>query len=252
MKRILALVMTLCLLLSAGAVAAEGADKVYALTMGVHKYAGNNTVTDASGVASVTYYRHKDGSTGSANRIYDVESGERFTLTTAVREGQEEFFSFLCWLDEYGRVIGNEPTLEVTVEQSTAAFATYVENASRHLLTYKIVGEGSVSVSSDHQVFSGDGCASLLHGASAEIHFTPAKNYSTYYLKVDGQKIPFLPNALDRLGSAVRSGKIKSVFNALLNIVKFYIGREAIYTISSVEDDCTFEVGFMKTPFAYR
>ncbi len=252
MKRVLALVMTLCLAFTTVSFAARGADKYYALTMGVHKYAGNNTVVDASGIASVTYYRHKDGSTGSANHIYDIAEGEQFTLTTEIRQEQKEFFTFLCWLDEYGTVIGKEPTLEITVDRSRAAFATYVENASRHLLTYKIVGEGSVSVSSDHQVFSGYGCVSLLHGASAEIHFAPGKGGSAYYIKVDGEKVAFLPNALEQLGAAVKGGKIKAVFQALLNIVKFYIGKEAVYTIKRVEHDCTFEVGFMRSPLAYR
>ncbi len=248
MKRVLALAATLCLLVCMGAVAVHGADKVYALTMGVHKYSADSTVSDGSGVASVTYKRHKDGSTGSTNRIYDVERGETFTLTTAVKEGQETFFTFIGWLDENGSVIGTETTLELTIDSSKAAFAAYVENADRHVLTYTVVGEGKVAVSSDHPVFQGDGCVSLLHGASAEIRFTPAENHSTYYLKVDGRRVSFLRNAFGALAAAVKDGQVKDAFSALVNIVRFFIGGEAVYTIPVVEADCTFEVGFMK-PF---
>ena len=85
MKRVLALVMTLCLAFTTVSFAARGADKYYALTMGVHKYAGNNTVVDASGIASVTYYRHKDGSTGSANHIYATGRERRLRRTSRTR-----------------------------------------------------------------------------------------------------------------------------------------------------------------------
>lgn len=251
MKRILALAVALCLLCCTCAVAVSGADKVYALTMGVHRYAANNTVTDGSGVASVTYFRHKDGTSGSANHIYNVESGERFTLTTAVKEGQENNFSFLCWLDMDGVVIGRETTLELTIDSSKAAFAVYVENADRHLLTYKVVGEGKVSVFSDLPVFQGDDCVSLLHGARAEIHFTPAKAYTAYYLKVNGQKVSFFANAFDAFDSALKARAFRDAFGALLNMAKFVIGLEAVYTISPIEADVTFEVGFMKSALAY-
>ena len=251
MKKLLALVMTLCLLACIGSVAASGADKVYALTMGVHKYSVNNTVSDGSSVASVTYVRHKDGSTGSANRIYDIEQGETFTLTTAVKAGQEDFYTFVCWIDENGSIIGDEPTLELTIERSGAAFATYAENANRHVLTYTVVGEGKISVSSDREPMQGEGCVSILHGASAEIRFTPAADYATYYVKVDGKKVSFLANAGGALADAVKAGKIKDAFNALLNIVRFFIGMEAVYTIPVVDHDVTFEVGFMKSAFGY-
>ncbi len=251
MKKVLALVMTLCLLACMGSVAASGAGRVYALTMGVHKYSVNSTPADGGSIATVTYLRHKDGSTGSANRIYDIEAGETFTLTTAVKAGQEDYFTFLCWLDEKGAIIGKEPTLELTIDGSKAAFAAYAENADRHLLTYTVVGSGKVSVSSDRPLMQGDGCVSLLHGASASIRFTPALGYSTYYLKVNGEKVSFLQNAFGTLSAAVKGGKIKDVFNAALNFVRFFIGMEAVYTIPSVEKDTTFEVGFMKSALEY-
>ena len=252
MKRVLSLLMTLCLLVSLGSVAAEGADKVYALTMGVHKYAVNNTVVDASGVASVTYVRHKDGTTGCANRLYDVGYGETFTLTTAVKEGQEDYYTFVCWLDERGVVIGRETTLDLTIDGSKTAFAAYVETADRHLATYKIVGEGSVCVSSDYEVFQGDGCASLLHGARADFRFTPAKGYAAYYVKIDGEKVSFLANAFGTFSAAVKEKRIKDAFNALLNVMRFFIGGQAVYSVPVVDRDMTFEVGFMKSVFAYK
>ncbi len=247
MKRLLALAMTLCLLVCTGSVAVEGADKVYALTMGVRRYSADNAVIDG-GVATVTYTRHKDGSTGSAGRIYDISSGETFTLTTAVREEQKNFYAFVGWLDENGALIGTQTTLEVTMDSSKAAFAVYAENADRHVLTYTVVGEGKVSVSSDHPVETGVGCASILHGASALVAFAPAKGYSAYYVKVDGQKVSFLHNACGTLSDAVKSGRIRDAFNALVNIVRFFLGGEAVYTIPVVQADMTFEVGFIK-PF---
>lgn len=252
MKKFLALVMTLCLLACTGSVAASGAEKVYALTMGVYKYSANSTVSDGSGVATVTYLRRKDGSTGSANRIYDIESGEVFTLTTAVQEGQEAVYTFLCWLDENGAVIGKEPTLELTMDSSKAAFAAYAEIADRHVLTYTVVGDGKVSVSSDRPLMQGDGCVSVLHGARADIRFTPGKDYTAFSLKVDGRKVSFLANAFGTLSAAVKAGKIKDAFNALFNIVNFFIGNEAVYTISSVETDVAVEVSFMKSAFGYK
>ncbi len=251
MKKVLALVMTLCLLACMGSVAAEGAVKVYSLTMGVYKHAANSTVSDGSGVASVTYVRHSNGTTGSANRIYDVAEGETFTLTTAVREGQEDFYSFLCWLDEKGSVIGSEPTLELTMDGSKTAFAAYVEIADRHIVTYTIVGEGSVTVSSDHEVFQGVGCASLLHGASAVIRFSPAADYATAYLKVNGEKVSLLSNAFSALSAAVKERSFKAFLNALLNVVKFFVSRDVVYSIPCVEQDVSLEVGFTKSAFGY-
>ena len=252
MKKVLALLMTLCLLVCVGSIAAEGAVKVYALTMGVRRNAANNTVMDASGIATVTYVRHLNGTTGSADRIYDVMEGETFTLTTAVKEGQEGFYSFLCWIDENGAVIGQETTLELTMDSSKAAFATYVETASRHLVTYKIVGEGSVSVSSDREVIQGVGCASLMHGASAKIRFSPARGYSTYSLKVNGENVSFLSNPIPELYAAVKAGGIKNILGALFRVVKYFLNRETVYSIPCIDQDITIEVGFMKNAFGYK
>lgn len=252
MKRVLTILITLCMLACMGSVAAEGAVKVYALTMGVRRNAVNNTVVDASSIATVTYVRHLNGTTGSADRIYDVMEGETFTLTTAVKEGQEDFYAFLCWIDEKGAVIGQETTLELTMDSSKAAFATYVEAASRHLVTYKIVGEGSVSVSSDREVIQGVGCASLLHGASAKIRFLPARGYSTYYLKVNGEKVSFQSNPIPDFYAAVKAGGIKNILGALLKVVKYFLNRETVYTIPCVDQDITIEVGFMKAALGYK
>ncbi|MBQ7540752.1 MAG: hypothetical protein IJT44_00500 [Clostridia bacterium] len=249
MKKTIAVLLAFCTVFSMLSLAAHAAEKVYALTMGVHRYAANSTVADGSDIAEVTYTRHATGETGSADRIYDVRAGETFTLETAVKAEMADYFMFIAWLDVNGEIIGREPTLELTMDSSKAAFATYAEIADRHVLTYTVVGEGTVSVSSDLKLKDGDGCVSVLHGARASVKFTPAKGYSASYIKVDGDRVSFLQNATAALGDAIRSGKIKSVFNALLNIVKYYIGKEAVYTIASVKSDMTFEVGFTKPYF---
>ena len=249
MKKPLAILLAVCTLVCAFSIGVTAAEKVFALTMGVHQYSVNSTVSDGSDIASVIYTRHKTGAIGSANRIYDIQNGEQFTLTTAVKEGQETYYAFIGWLDADGAVISTEPTLELTMDSSKTAIAAYSEIADRHVLTYSVAGEGSVSVSSDHKLYEGEGCVSILHGASASIKMTPAKNHSIFYLKVNGQKVGFLQNAVSALRDAAQSGNFKNILNALVNVVKFCLGKDAVYTIPSVEADTTFEVGFLKPYF---
>ena len=249
MKKTIAILLTFCIAFSALAFGAYADDKVYALTMGVYKYAANHTVSDGGDIATVTYLRHSTGETGSANHLYDVRAGEVFTLTTAVNADQEAYYAFNCWLDMRGAIISYEPTLEITIDGSTAVFAAYTERADRHLVTCVIHGEGSVSFSSDHRIEQGIECATIMHGASVSIKLTPAKKYCVTGIKVNGEKVSFMKNAFTQVGNAVQTGKIKNVFNALLNIVKFCIGKDVVYTIPSITADTTFEVTFYKSFF---
>ena len=250
MKRLIALILCACMLVCAVCFGAHAEGKTYALTMGVHKYAANHTVTDGSAIAEVTYLRHKDGSQGSANRIYDIEEGEVFTITTAVKAGQEENYAFVAWLDINSVIVSRETTIEVVMDRSQAYFATYVETIDRHVVTCRVAdGEGSIAaVSSDKELYLGDGCASVLHGASVTVRFTPAKNYSVYALTVDGMRVSMAANTLRSFGAALKKADFKGMFNALVNHVKFLIGKDATYTIPEILDDTLVEVRFIK-PF---
>lgn len=249
MKKIIAAILCLCLLMGTCVMGVSAAEKVYSLTMGVHKYSVNNTVSDGAGIASVTYVRQKDGSTGSANRLYDIEKGEKFTVTTALKEGQEAYYAFLGWIDMDGVIISHDYTIEVTMDSSKAVFAVYTECADRYVVSYGYSGTGKVSASSDRVSFPGTDCISVLKGASVTFKFTPAKDCYAVYVKVDGQKVSMLGYSLRSLKTAVTDGKIKDVFSAIINYVKFLLGKEATYTIENVQADCTFEVGFMKPYF---
>ena len=248
MKRIIALLLCACLLTGAGSFGAAAADKVYALTMGVHKYSANHTVVDGSDIAEVRYLRHKDGSEGSANHIYDVEEGEVFTLTTSVKEGQSDKYVFLAWLDINSEIVSEETSIEVVMDRSRAYFATYVEVLDRHVVSYRISdGEGSVSLSSDKELFPGKGCASVLHGASVTVKFTPAKGYSAYALTVDGARVQMLPYTFRTFLSEAKDMDVKGMFRSLLNYIKFLIGKDATYTIPEVLADTLVEVRFIKS-----
>lgn len=252
MKRITAFFLTACLLVCSGLVAVRAADKVYALTMGVRKYDLNNTVSDGASVATVTYKRLLDGSTGSANVLFDIAPGEEFILTSAVAQGQENHYAFLGWFDGDGVLLTREAELSVTMDRSQARFAAYVEIADRHLVTYSCVGEGKISVSSNRELQQGVGCASVLHNSSVTFTFTPAKNYSVYYIKLNDKKVTMLAYTWNALQSAVGKGDFKGVFNVLLNHIKFLLAKETKYTVESVTDDITFEVGFMKPYFEMK
>lgn len=249
MKKIIAMLLAVCLMFGTFVMAASAADKVYALTMGVHKYSANVKPSDAAGIATVTYLRHKDGSTGSVNRIYDIEPGEEFTLTAAVNEGKENDYQFIGWLDAAGELIGEDLSIDITMDSSKEAFATFVEIASRHILTYSMQGEGKISVSSDKVMEQGDGCVSLMHEASATIKFTPAEDYSVYYIKLDGKKVTMISNTIEVISDASSRGDIKGIFNAVVNFVKYLLKKEASFTIFSVTEDIDFEVGFWKKVF---
>ncbi len=253
MKRSASLLLVVCLLLCTCMTGAQAAEnKVYALTMGVHKYAANHTVTDGSSIGKVTYLRHKDGSTGSVNRIYDIEPGEKFTLTTELNPDQKGFYTFVCWLDIDSAIVSSDPVLEVTMDSSKAYFAAYAENASRHLVTYKVTdGEGSVSIASDRGIYTGVGCASVLHGASATVKISPAKEYSAYALVVGGKRVSMLGYTARSLAHAAKSADFKGVFQAILNCVKYLIGLDATYTIPSVTEDILVEISFFK-PYLLR
>ncbi len=252
MKKVLAFV--LCVIFTFGvfgvcANAETATEKVYALTMGVHKYSVNNTVSDGSGVAVVSFKRNSTGEEGSLNKIYDITKGETFTLTTQVKEGLESFYAFVAWVDGDGVVLGKEPTIEITVDASKAVFATYAENASRYNIEYSHVGEGSVSVSSNFPMQQGEGTVSVMSGADATIKFSPAENYSVYFVKVNGEKFNMFKYACDRFVAFIKDGNIKDAFSEIVNFVKILIGKEGTLVIENIAEDYTFEVGFIKPAF---
>lgn len=250
MKRILSLIVTVCLLMCCSMVGAQAAGKMYALTMGVRKYDANSTASDGSSIATVRYTRLSTGASGSVNRIYDILPDEEFDLTSAVAEGQENNYAFIGWFDGDGALLSQEETLHIVMDKSRAVFAAYVEIANRHILTYSCVGEGKISVSSDHVLQQGDGCASILDGANATITFTPAKPYSVCFIKVNGQKVTVLQNTAHMLSAAVQKKDVEGAFKAILNYIKFLLAQETKYTIENITADTTFEVGFMKPFFA--
>lgn len=247
MKRLFAFLLVICLLLC-GTLGVCAADKVYALTMGVHKHSANNTVSDGASVATVRYTRLKTGETGSADKIFDVASGEEFDLTSTPVDGQEDYYTFIGWFDGNGVLISQEATLHVVfTDKSQAFFAGYAEAANRCVFTYLCTsGEGKLSVSSDKPLQQGDQCASVVCGANVTVSFAPAKNYITTYLRVNGRRVSMTANTARMLSLAVKSGKIKDVFNALVNYVKYWIGKEAKFTVENVTCDTTFEVGFIQ------
>lgn len=243
MKRIFAFCMALVLMMSVLAFGASA--KVYALTMGVHKYGANNTVSDGSDIATVTYFRHKDESTGTQNKIYDIEFGEVFTLTTAVKEGKENEYVFCGWLNQDGEIISTSDTITLTFDGSKTAIAVYAESASRYVLTYLVQkGEGSLSVSSNRPLYQGDECVSIFGGADATIKFTPGKGYSVRYIRVNGRDQSFVLNNFDTMESCLLNKDIKGFFNGFLNLIKYLIHQEATFTIRNIEADTLFEIGF--------
>ena len=246
MKRFFAFFLSVCLLFSCGLIGVQAADKVYALTMGVRKYDANSTVSDGSSIAVVQYSRLSDGTSGSVNKIFDIAPGEEFDLSSTLAEGQSEQYAFIGWFDGNGALLSKEKILHLTIDRSKAVFAGYVEIANRHILTYSYVGEGKISVSSNRAMQPGDGCASLLDGASATITFTPAKNYSVFFIKVNGQKVTMLGQTVHMLSAAVQDKNVKGIFITLLNYVKFLLAKETKYTIENITADTTFEVGFIK------
>lgn len=250
MKKMIAVILCLCMLAGACVTGVCAAEKVYSLTMGVHKYSVNNTVSDGADIADVTYVRQKDGSTGSANRLYDIEKDEKFTVTTELKAGQEAYYSFLGWIDMDGVIISHAYTIELTMDESKAVFAVYTECADRFMVSYGCSGVGKVSASSDRVSYAGPDCISVLKGASVTFKFTPSKDYYAVYLKVDGQKVSMLGYSLRALKTAIADGNIKNVFSAIVNYVKFLLGKEASYTIEDVQKDFTFEVGFMRPFFS--
>ena len=111
MKRFISIVLTVSLLVCCGIVGVQ-AGKVYALTMGVRKYSANSTVTDGSSIATVRYTRLSDGTSGVADKIFDVQPGEEFELTTMPAEEQAERYAFIGWFDGNGVLLsegGNDP-----------------------------------------------------------------------------------------------------------------------------------------------
>ena len=249
MKRVWAFVMAACLLLCCGIVGVQAADKVYALTMGVRKYNANNTSTDGSAIAVVRYTRLSDGTSGTVNKLFDIQPGEEFVLTSAPAEGQAAYYAFVGWFDGDGAQISKEETLRIVMDGSKAVFAGYAETADRYVLMYTCVGEGKLSVSSDRFLQQGDGCVSVMSGASATVTITPAKNYSVYFIKVNGEKVTMFANTAQVLSAAAQRRDVKGVFRALVNYVKFLLAKETKYTIATITGDTTFEVGFMKPYF---
>ena len=248
MKRTAALLLTMCVLLCTCMIgAAADGNKVYALTMGVHKYAANHTVRDGSSIAEVIYVRRKDGTEGSANCIYDIEPGETFTLKTKLKDNQKDFYTFCCWLDINSEIISTDPEIEVVMDSSKAFFAAYVESTGRHVVTYRVAdGKGSVSLSSNREIYQGKGCASVLHGASATIKFSPDGAYSTYALTVNGQRVSMLAFTVRGLVREAKEADVKGLFNVLFNYIKYLLGWDAAYTIDEITDDTLIEVRFTK------
>lgn len=250
MKKVLAFVLCLVFAFGTFCIGVSAADeKVYAVTMGVHKYSVNNTVTDGSNVASVKFVRHSTGEEGSQNKIFDIQKGETFTLTTTVNDGLENFYAFVAWVDGDGVVLGTDTTLEITVDASVAVFATYTENASRHTVTYSHIGDGSVSVSSDFPMQQGDGCVSVMAGSNATVKFTPAENFSVYFVKLNGEKVNMFTYACERFVRFIKDGNIGDAFSELLNFFKILFGKEGTLVIENVDKDYTFEVGFIAPAF---
>ena len=136
MKRTAAFILAFCLLFSCGVTCTQAADKVYALTMGVRRQDVNQTVSDGASVAVVTYTRLKDGTSGSANKIFDVEYGEVFYLQTRLISGQEDRYVFLGWFDGDGVLLSHASDLRVEIDGSKAVFAAYGEIAAHSLFTY--------------------------------------------------------------------------------------------------------------------
>lgn len=250
MKKILAAILCFCLLLGTCAMGVSAAEKVYSLTMGVHKYSVNSTVSDGADIATVTYTRQKDGSTGSANRLYDIENGEKFTVSTALKDGQEAFYAFLGWMDMDGAIISHETTIELTMDCSKAVFAVYTECANRYVISYSYTGTGSVSASCNKTAYAGTDCLSVMHGSSVTFKMSPSKDFYVSTIKVDGEKVSMLSYSVRTLKAAVSDGNIKGVFNAIINYVKFLMGKEATYTLENVTADHTFAVSFQRPYFS--
>lgn len=250
MKKILAAMLCFCLLLGTCMLGSSAADKVYSLTMGVHKYSVNNTVSDGADIATVTYTRQKDGSTGSANRLYDIEKDEKFTVTTAIKDGQEAYYAFLGWIDMDGALISHETTIELTMDSSKAVFAVYTECANRYVITYTCTGTGSVSASCNKTAYPGVDCMSVMHGSSVTFKMSPSKDFYVSTIKVDGEKVSMLAYSVRTLKKAVSDGNVKGAFNAVLNYVKFLLGKDATYTLENITADHTFAVSFQRPYFS--
>lgn len=250
MKKFLAAILCLCVLLGTCVMGVSAADKVYALTLGVHKYSVNNTPSDGSGVASVSYTRHKDGSTGNANHLYDVTPGEVFTVETKLKEGQEGYYTFVAWLDENGVIVGETQKMEVTMDSSKTLIAAYAEVSNRYIASYSIIdGDGKISASSNRVNFQGEDCISVLEGADVTFKFTPAKENYAVRMELNGQRVSIVAYSVRTLVDAVKGGQIKDAFNAIVNFVKYCMGKEATYTVKNVHDDVDFAVKFVKTAF---
>ena len=246
MKRILSLMLTVCLLAYCGMAGTQAADKVYALTMGVHIFNANSTVTDGSSIATVRYMRLSDGTSGVADKVFDVQPGEEFDLATEPAEGQAERYAFIGWFDGNGVLLSEEETIHVVMDSSKAVFAGYVEITRRCILTCIWDGEGSLSASSDRLLEQGDGCITLLGGANATVTIRPANRFSGYTMKLNGKRVTMIENTVRMLSAAVEKKSIKGVFNAIVNHVRFLLAADARYTIENITEDTTFEVRFKK------
>ena len=249
MKRTAAFILAFCLLFSCGMTCTQAADKVYALTMGVRRQDVNQTVSDGASVAVVTYKRMKDGTSGSANKIFDVEYGEVFYLQAQLIPGQENSYTFIGWCDGDGVLLSRELVLCIEIDSSKAVFAVYGEIAAHNLFTYTYQGKGRMSVSSDKPMQNGDGVASVPRGANVTVKFSPARKYMVAYIKLNGQKVFMTDNFMDSINAAARNGKIRDFFGAVWNYVKFLSGIDAEYLVENVTADTTFEVKFMKKAF---
>ena len=244
--------LAVCLLACCGIIGVQAADKVYALTMGVRKYSANSTVSDGSSIATIHYTRLSDGTSGVADKIFDVQPGEAFTLTTEPAVEQIERYAFIGWFDGNGVLLSTDETIYVVVDRSTAVFAGYVEIAARRILTYTWTGEGSLSASSDRLAERGDGCIALVDGANATVTIKPANIFSVYVMKLNGKRVTMIENTARMLSVAIEKKDAKGAFKAIVNFVKFLLIRDAEYTIENITEDTTFEVEFVYPYFAKR
>ena len=105
-----------------------------------------------------------------------------------------------------------------------------------------------MSASSDWLAEQGDGCITLIDGATAAVTIKPAGVFFVYEMKLNGKRVTMTENTARMLSVAVEKNDVKGVFKAIVNYGKFLLGLSAKYTIENITEDTTFEVSFKK-PF---
>ncbi|MCL2509405.1 MAG: hypothetical protein FWF05_09535 [Oscillospiraceae bacterium] len=198
-KRLLAVLLCVCAVAGLAAFPAAAAEDTFDLNMGIQLYGERFENFQVGNVGYVVYTRLDSYEQGLQNTISGLESGTVVRLTASVNKGSavdySKYYAFHCWVDEKFSVLGQEPVIDIIIEETTSVYAVFKEIEYRvavHLLAGSYGGDIVATDNNNLKIFESSGSfkmVSVFQTSSPTFAFVPYDGYKVYEVFINGEKI---------------------------------------------------------------